>query len=56
MPHLQTLRLWRSDDFPWSLRKFCFEIRKLITVKFAIYVWQFYRGEGKVSLNSDITR
>jgi hypothetical protein len=22
MPHLQTLRLWRPDDFPWTSRKF----------------------------------
>ncbi|CAF4509946.1 unnamed protein product, partial [Rotaria sp. Silwood2] len=20
MPHLQTLRLWRPDDFPWTSR------------------------------------
>ncbi|CAF3459519.1 unnamed protein product, partial [Rotaria sp. Silwood2] len=22
MPHLQTLRLWRPDDFPWTTSKF----------------------------------
>jgi hypothetical protein len=22
MPHLQTLRLWREDDFPWTSSKF----------------------------------
>ncbi|CAF4684100.1 unnamed protein product, partial [Rotaria sp. Silwood2] len=22
MPHLQTLHLWRSDDFPWTSSKF----------------------------------
>jgi hypothetical protein len=25
MPHLQTLRLWRPDDFPWTSSKFIFK-------------------------------
>jgi hypothetical protein len=25
MPHLQTLRLWKPDDFPWTSRKFIFK-------------------------------
>jgi len=24
MPYLQTLRLWRPDDFPWTSSKFSF--------------------------------
>ena len=24
MPNLQTLHLWRPDDFPWTTSKFCF--------------------------------
>ncbi|CAF5021381.1 unnamed protein product [Rotaria sp. Silwood1] len=29
MPHLQTLRLWRLDDFPWTTSKFILHKRKL---------------------------
>ncbi len=32
MPHLQTLCLWRSDDFPWTSNKFILKI-KIITIK-----------------------
>jgi len=26
MPYLQTLRLWRPDDFPWTSSKFNFQL------------------------------
>ncbi|CAF2865560.1 unnamed protein product [Rotaria sp. Silwood2] len=28
MPHLQTLRLWRPDDFPWTTGKFTLNKQK----------------------------
>ncbi len=28
MPHLQTLRLWRPDDFPWTSSKFIWDKQK----------------------------
>ena len=28
MPHLQTLRLWRADDFPWTSSKFVLNKQK----------------------------
>lgn len=28
MPHLQILRLWRPDDFPWTSSKFIYFIEK----------------------------
>ncbi len=35
MPHLQTLRLWRPDDFPWTTRKFLF-LHQLIPISIFI--------------------
>ncbi len=33
MPHLQTLRLWRPDDFPWTTSKFILKQIKLVKIQ-----------------------
>ncbi len=42
MPHLQRLRLWRPDDFPWTSSKLIFKQNIIIEEKYFSYFTSEY--------------